>query len=135
MDKTLDIKYLQDLYFDQSKILFDHQLSSFHQFVDEIIYDELKNEDNIFYENVDIKTGNIYKYGFDFDLSLVFALASILVSISSRSLDFDIFLTFFDFDFLLSRFFSCSLLLSFKRTKLLLVSKSFPNLISGFIPK
>jgi DNA-directed RNA polymerase II subunit RPB2 len=67
MDKTLDIKYLQDLYFDQSKILFDHQLSSFHQFVDEIIYDELKNEDNIFYENVDIKTGNIYKYGFDFD--------------------------------------------------------------------
>ena len=67
MDKTLDIKYLQDLYFDQSKILFDHQLSSFHQFVDEIIYDELKNEDNIFYENVDTKSGNIYKYGFEFD--------------------------------------------------------------------
>lgn len=67
MDKTLDIKYLQDLYFDQSKILFDHQLSSFHQFVDEIVYDELKNEDNIFYENVDSKTGVIYKYGFEFD--------------------------------------------------------------------
>lgn len=67
MDKTLDIKYLQDLYFDQPKILFDHQISSFHQFVDEIIYDELKNEDNIFYENVDSKTGVIYKYGFKFD--------------------------------------------------------------------
>ena len=67
MDKTLDIKYLQDLYFDQSKILFDHQISSFHQFVDEIIYNELKNEDNIFYENVDTKSGIIYKYGFEFD--------------------------------------------------------------------
>lgn len=67
MDKTLDIKYLQDLYFDQSKILFDHQLSSFHQFVDEIIYEELKNEDNIFYENVDKDKQLIYKYGFKFD--------------------------------------------------------------------
>ena len=48
-------------------ILFDHQISSFHQFVDEIIYDELKNEDNIFYENVDKEKQFIYKYGFKFD--------------------------------------------------------------------
>ena len=52
------------LIFDQPNILFDHQISSFHQFVDEIIYDELKNEDNIFYENVDKEKQIIYKYGF-----------------------------------------------------------------------
>ena len=69
-NKILDIKYLQDLYFDQSKILFDHQISSFHQFIDEIIYNELKNEDNIFYENVDTKSGIIYKYGFEFPMEL-----------------------------------------------------------------
>merc|ERR1711871_1091391 len=66
MDKKgLDIKYLQDLYFDQPNILFDHQLSSYHRFVDEIIYDELKHDDNIFYENVGKEY--IYKYGFKFD--------------------------------------------------------------------
>jgi DNA-directed RNA polymerase II subunit RPB2 len=67
MDNTLDIKYLQDLYFAQPNILFDHQISSFHQFVDEIIYSELKNDDNIFYENVDREKQMIYKYGFKFE--------------------------------------------------------------------
>ena len=62
---NIDIKYIQDLYFDQPNILFNHQFNSFHQFVDKIIYEELKNNENIFYENI----GNeyIYKYGFRFD--------------------------------------------------------------------
>ena len=55
---------LKDLYFRQPQILYSHLFNSFHQFIDEIIYDSLVNQPNYFYENV---TENIiYRYGFNF---------------------------------------------------------------------
>ena len=64
-NEKLDTKCLQDLYFDSSDILLKHQYDSFHQFIDEIIYNELKNNDNIFYESVGKEY--IYRYGFYFE--------------------------------------------------------------------
>jgi DNA-directed RNA polymerase II subunit RPB2 len=63
--KNLDIKSIQDLYFNMPQVLFRHQFESFNQFIDEIIYNELKNGENIFYESSGEEY--IYRYGFKFD--------------------------------------------------------------------
>lgn len=62
---TKNREILKDLYFKQPQILFDHLFRSYHQFVDEIIFNSLVNEPNYFYENITPEI--IYRYGFKFE--------------------------------------------------------------------
>ena len=60
-----DILPLQDLFFNERHALYLLQHNSYHQFIEETIYRELKENPNIFYE---LATPNkIYKYRFIFD--------------------------------------------------------------------
>jgi DNA-directed RNA polymerase II subunit RPB2 len=57
-----DLKVLEKLYFKQPRILFDHLFGSFHQLIEEIIPYSLTQENNYFYEKVELNT--IYLHGF-----------------------------------------------------------------------
>jgi DNA-directed RNA polymerase II subunit RPB2 len=60
-----DINKVEELYFKQPKILYQHLFGSMHQLVEEIIPYILSNDINYFYENVD--KHEIYMHGFRID--------------------------------------------------------------------
>lgn len=60
-----DILKLIDLYFREKNILYRHLYDSYHQFVDELIPNELTNYDNVFHES--ITADKIYRYKFIFE--------------------------------------------------------------------
>ena len=60
-----DINKVEELYFKQPKILYQHLFGSMHQLVEEIIPFILSNDVNYFYENVD--KHKIYMHGFRID--------------------------------------------------------------------
>lgn len=64
------IDKLMELYFKQSKILYTHLFTSYHQLIEEIIPFTLEDDVHIFYEH--IVDNNIYLYGFKFtDVSIL----------------------------------------------------------------
>ena len=60
-----DLLQLKNFIFKKKSSLYDLQYDSFHQFMEELIYNELKTK-NIFYETNSNDNKFIYKYGFKF---------------------------------------------------------------------
>lgn len=60
-----DLEKVIDLYFKEQYAIYKNRYKSFHQFIDEIIYKELKNNSNIIHEN--FTKDKIYRYKFVFD--------------------------------------------------------------------
>ena len=66
MDVTNDdITHLIDLHFNDRYALYKLQYDSFHQFIDETVFRELKENTNVFYERAD--KDKIYKYRFVYE--------------------------------------------------------------------